>query len=52
MFNPTLKAEEKSVQIAFPLGTLVQPITVPIQLEDSKEDGTKQDTNKQVPISS
>ncbi|MDA2015986.1 SpaA isopeptide-forming pilin-related protein [Bacillus cereus] len=49
VFNPTLKAEEKSVQIAFPLGTLVQPITVPIQLEDSKEDGTKQDTNKQVP---
>ncbi len=49
MFNPTLKAEEKSVQIDFPLGTLVQPITVPIQVEDSKEDGTKQDTNKQVP---
>ncbi|MED1610814.1 SpaA isopeptide-forming pilin-related protein [Bacillus paranthracis] len=49
VFNPTLKAEEKSVQIAFPLGTLVQPITVPIQVEDSKEDGTKQDTNKQVP---
>ncbi len=49
MFNPTLKTEEKSVQIAFPLGTLVQPITVPIQVEDSKEDGTKQDTNKQVP---
>ncbi|MDH8002005.1 SpaA isopeptide-forming pilin-related protein [Bacillus cereus] len=49
VFNPTLKTEEKSVQIAFPLGTLVQPITVPIQVEDSKEDGTKQDTNKQVP---
>ncbi len=49
VFNPTLKAEEKSVQIDFPLGTLVQPITVPIQVEDSKEDGTKQDTNKQVP---
>ncbi|MED0935240.1 SpaA isopeptide-forming pilin-related protein [Bacillus mobilis] len=48
VFNPTLKTEEKSVQIAFPLGTLVQPITVPIQVEDSKEDGTKQDTNKQV----
>ncbi|MGG0300295.1 SpaA isopeptide-forming pilin-related protein [Bacillus albus] len=47
-FNPTLKTEEKSVQIAFPLGTLVQPITVPIQVEDSKEDGTKQNTNKQV----
>ncbi|HDR4603426.1 TPA: LPXTG cell wall anchor domain-containing protein [Bacillus cereus] len=49
VFNPTLKTEEKSVQIAFPLGTLVQPITVPIQVEDSKEDGTKQDTNKQMP---
>ncbi len=49
VFNPTLKTEEKSVQIAFPLGTLVQPITVPIQVEDSKEDGAKQDTNKQVP---
>ncbi|KAB2459055.1 SpaA isopeptide-forming pilin-related protein [Bacillus sp. CH140a_4T] len=48
VFNPTLKTEEKSVQIAFPLGTLVQPITVPIQVENSKEDGTKQDTNKQV----
>ncbi|WP_242240734.1 SpaA isopeptide-forming pilin-related protein [Bacillus cereus group sp. BfR-BA-01309] len=48
VFNPTLKTEEKSVQIAFPLGTLVQPITVPIQVEDSKKDGTKQDTNKQV----
>ncbi|MES5952676.1 SpaA isopeptide-forming pilin-related protein [Bacillus fungorum] len=48
VFNPTLKTGEKSVQIAFPLGTLVQPITVPIQVEDSKEGGTKQDSNKQV----
>lgn len=35
VFNPTLKTGEKSVQIAFPLGTLVQPITVPVQIEDS-----------------
>ncbi|HDR6313627.1 TPA: LPXTG cell wall anchor domain-containing protein [Bacillus thuringiensis] len=47
VFNPTLKTGEKSVQIAFPLGTMVQPISVPVQVEDSKEDGTKQDTNKQ-----
>ncbi|WP_142346879.1 SpaA isopeptide-forming pilin-related protein [Bacillus wiedmannii] len=48
VFNPTLKTGEKSVQIAFPLGTLVQPISVPVQVEDSKEDSTEQDTNKQV----
>ncbi|MGQ7872563.1 SpaA isopeptide-forming pilin-related protein [Bacillus sp. 1A] len=48
VFNSTLKTGEKSVQIAFPLGTMVQPISVPVQVEDSKEDGTKQDTNKQV----
>ncbi|MEC2706351.1 SpaA isopeptide-forming pilin-related protein [Bacillus thuringiensis] len=48
VFNSTLKTGEKSVQIAFPLGTIVQPISVPVQVEDSKEDGTKQDTNKQV----
>ncbi|MCR6849844.1 SpaA isopeptide-forming pilin-related protein [Bacillus sp. IBL03825] len=47
VFNSTLKTGEKSVQIAFPLGTMVQPISVPVQVEDSKEDGTKQDTNKQ-----
>ncbi|PFL66625.1 collagen-binding protein [Bacillus cereus] len=46
VFNSTLKTGEKSVQIAFPLGTMVQPISVPVQVEDSKEDGTKQDTNK------
>ncbi|MDD1369216.1 hypothetical protein PTB13_14900, partial [Bacillus sp. MHSD17] len=48
VFNPTLKTGEKSVQIAFPLGTMVQPITVPVQVEDSKEDSTEQDTNKPV----
>ncbi|WP_116777652.1 SpaA isopeptide-forming pilin-related protein [Bacillus thuringiensis] len=48
VFNSTLKTGEKSVQIAFPLGTMVQPISVPVQVEDSKEDGTKQDTNKPV----
>ncbi|OTW69562.1 collagen-binding protein [Bacillus thuringiensis serovar roskildiensis] len=48
VFNPTLKTGEKSVQIAFPLGTMVQPITVPVQVEDSKEDNTEQDTNKPV----
>ncbi|AIE36678.1 SpaA isopeptide-forming pilin-related protein [Bacillus thuringiensis] len=47
VFNPTLKPGEKSVQIAFPLGTMVQPISVPVQVENYKEDGTKQDTNKQ-----
>ena len=47
VFNSTLKPGEKSVQIAFPLGTMVQPISVPVQVENSKEDGTKQDTNKQ-----
>ncbi|MDA1764269.1 Ig-like domain-containing protein, partial [Bacillus cereus] len=47
VFNPTLKTGEKSVQIAFPLGTLVHSISVPVQVEKSKEDGTKQDTNKQ-----
>ncbi len=47
VFNSTLKTGEKSVQIAFPLGTMVQPISVPVQVENSKEDGTKQDTNKQ-----
>ena len=26
---------------------MVQPISVPVQVENSKEDGTKQDTNKQ-----
>ncbi|PHD63305.1 SpaA isopeptide-forming pilin-related protein [Bacillus wiedmannii] len=48
VFNSTLKTGEKSVQIAFPLGTMVQPISVPVQVEDSKEAGTKQDTNKPV----
>ncbi|MHA4153556.1 SpaA isopeptide-forming pilin-related protein [Bacillus cereus] len=48
VFNSTLKTGEKSVQIAFPLGTMVQPISVPVQVKDSKEDGTKQDTNKPV----
>ncbi|MET7019114.1 SpaA isopeptide-forming pilin-related protein [Bacillus mycoides] len=48
VFNPTLKTGEKSVQIAFPLGTMVHPISVPVQVEDSKEDEAKQDTNKQV----
>ncbi|MHA2893755.1 SpaA isopeptide-forming pilin-related protein [Bacillus cereus] len=47
VFNSTLKTGEKSVQIAFPLGTMVQPISVPVQVENSKEDSTKQDTNKQ-----
>ncbi|PEG14922.1 collagen-binding protein [Bacillus toyonensis] len=47
VFNPTLKTGEKSVQIAFPLGTMLHPISVPVQVEDSKEDVTKQDTNKQ-----
>ncbi|PFI08303.1 hypothetical protein COI67_23460, partial [Bacillus cereus] len=47
VFNSTLKTGEKSVQIAFPLGTMVQPISVPVQVENSKEDGIKQDTNKQ-----
>ncbi|WP_305926907.1 SpaA isopeptide-forming pilin-related protein [Bacillus mycoides] len=48
VFNPTLKTGEKSVKIAFPLGTMVHPISVPVQVEDSKEDEAKQDTNKQV----
>ncbi|AZJ23422.1 collagen-binding protein [Bacillus wiedmannii bv. thuringiensis] len=48
VFNSTLKTGEKSVQIAFPLGTMVQPISVPVQVEDSKEAGIKQDTNKPV----
>ncbi|MGG1340630.1 SpaA isopeptide-forming pilin-related protein [Bacillus toyonensis] len=47
VFNPTLTTGEKSVQIAFPLGTMLHPISVPVQVEDSKEDVTKQDTNKQ-----
>ncbi|MFD6506157.1 SpaA isopeptide-forming pilin-related protein [Bacillus sp. NPDC060175] len=47
VLNPTLKTGEKSVQIAFPLGTMLHPISVPVQVEDSKEDVTKQDTNKQ-----
>ncbi|WP_436866744.1 SpaA isopeptide-forming pilin-related protein [Bacillus fungorum] len=47
VFNPTLKTGEKSVQIAFPLGAMVQAISVPVQVEDSKEDSTKQDTNQQ-----
>ncbi|WP_242310782.1 SpaA isopeptide-forming pilin-related protein [Bacillus cereus group sp. BfR-BA-01331] len=48
VFNPTLKTGEKSVEITFPLGTMVHPISVPVQVEDSKEDEAKQDTNKQV----
>ncbi|MEM5609750.1 hypothetical protein AAHB63_03250 [Bacillus thuringiensis] len=36
VFNSTLKTGEKSVQIAFPLGTMVQPISVPVQVENSK----------------
>ncbi|EJP86525.1 SpaA isopeptide-forming pilin-related protein [Bacillus cereus] len=48
VFNPTLKTGEKSVKITFPLGTMVHPISVPVQVEDSKEDEAKQDTNKQV----
>ncbi|MFF2883234.1 SpaA isopeptide-forming pilin-related protein [Bacillus toyonensis] len=47
VFNPTLTTGEKSVQITFPLGTMLHPISVPVQVEDSKEDVTKQDTNKQ-----
>ncbi|MEN8646988.1 SpaA isopeptide-forming pilin-related protein [Bacillus cereus group sp. BceL062] len=47
VFNPTLTTGEKSVQIAFPLGTMPHPISVPVQVEDAKEDVTKQDTNKQ-----
>ncbi|AFU16015.1 Lpxtg-motif cell wall anchor domain protein [Bacillus thuringiensis MC28] len=47
VFNPTLTTGEKSVQIAFPLGTMLHPISVPVQVEDAKEDVTKQDTNKQ-----
>ncbi|QWG73366.1 LPXTG cell wall anchor domain-containing protein [Bacillus mycoides] len=37
VFNPTLKSDTKSVQIAFPLGTMIHSISVPVQLEDTKD---------------
>ncbi|MGE6538904.1 SpaA isopeptide-forming pilin-related protein [Bacillus luti] len=46
VFNPDLKQDTKSVQLTFPLGTVVKSISVPVELDNSTSSTVTSDTTK------